>query len=82
MKPLFNRSALEGRRRSAQDLHRQMVLDRFRQVLAVIVWAAQWCPRSAGMHLRHEGAFFNLLCMETTALMDQIEDHLAFEMYR
>lgn len=59
----------------------QEVLAQFRKVLAVIAWAAQWCPRDPS-HRRHEGAFFDLVCRETTALLDEVEDWLAFEAFR
>lgn len=58
------------------------VLRQFRQVLAVIAWAAQWCPRSGGDHLRHEGAFEDLLCCEITAQIQEVYDQMAEELFR
>jgi hypothetical protein len=57
------------------------IMARFRQVLAVIAWAAQWCPRSGGDHLRHEGAFYDLVCRETTAMIDWIADDIEAQTY-
>ena len=38
------------------------VMEQFRKVLAVIGWAAQWCPRRCGR--RHRGAFYEMVCRE------------------
>jgi hypothetical protein len=56
------------------------IMARFRQVLAVIAWAAQWCPRCG--HLRHEETLFDLICRETTAQLEQWMEHAALELYR
>ena len=80
----LSREILErsARNRSAFFVPRhQEVLAQFRKVLAVIAWAAQWCPRDPS-HRRHEGAFFDLLCQEITEQLETWMDHVAFELFR
>jgi hypothetical protein len=57
-------------------------LSQFRKVLAVIAWAGQWCSRSGGDHARHTGAFYDLLCCEVNAMVEEIYDRMSEEPWR